>query len=387
MKKSLYLTSALVAASVLALGSTDAMAAAKAKKMTLGISGFYTAVVGYSKQDANKENHNGSSGTAGNTYAATDVKTNAEVHFKAKTKMDNGLSVGIAVELEADQTKNGTQIDQSYVTIGGGFGTIALGSTVAASLVLAVNAPSVGAVAVPGDDSTFWIAKPAASKISAVAGSNIGGGDSMKYRWTSPKMSGFQIGGSYVPDNTAGGGGNTMPITGGSSSVTDQADVGIKYSGKVGANAIATSLTYWTKDAGTASTNNFALGASTTVGAFTVGYGYKDERSTGHSAAGISMKTVGGDSNLTAKTHNMGVQWSQGKATLSANYFKVEMPLSSTVTGDDELQKITLGAKYAMGPGVDFLASIQDVTWTDELTTSGNSNSGTAFVGGIKVAF
>jgi len=364
MKKSLYLTSALVAASVLALGSTDAMAAAKAKKMSLGISGFYQAVVGYSDQDHN-DSVSTAAGTSGNTYAQTDVKTNAEIHFKGSTKMDNGLKVGVAVELEADQTKNGTQIDQSYVTIGGGFGTVALGSTVAASLILSVNAPSTGAIGVPGDDSTFWINKPTASKISPVAGPNIGGGDSMTYRWTSPKMSGFQVGGSYVPDTTKGGGGNTMPVTGGNSSVGDQADVGINYKGKMGANAIAASVTYWSKDAGTASTNNFALGASTTMGAFTVGAGYKDERAAGDDKNGISMKTLGGDANLTAKTYNIGVQWTQGKATLSANWFQVEMPLSDSVTGNDELSKFTLGAKYAMGPGVDFLAGVQNVQWSD----------------------
>jgi len=92
MKKSLYLTSALVAASVLALGSTDAMAAAKAKKMSLGISGFYQAVVGYSDQDHN-DSVSTAAGTSGNTYAQTDVKTNAEIHFKGSTKMDNGLKV------------------------------------------------------------------------------------------------------------------------------------------------------------------------------------------------------------------------------------------------------------------------------------------------------
>jgi outer membrane protein OmpU len=389
MKKSLYLTSALVAASVIALGSTSAMAATKAKPMTLGISGFYTAVVGYSDQDHNSPAST-AAGTSGNTYSQTDVKTNAEVHFKGSTKMDNGLSVGVTVELEADQTKNGTQIDASYMTIGGGFGTVALGSAAAASAILAVNAPSTGAIGIFGDDSTFWINRPAASKISPVAGANIGGGEDTKVRWTSPTMSGFQVGGSYVPETgaaNAGAGGNDMPITGGNTSVGDQTDVAIKYSGKMGANAIAASVTYWTRDAGTASTNNFALGASTTMGAFTVGLGYKDERSTGDDAAGISMKTTGADNNLTSKTWNAGVQWTQGKATVSANYFKVEMPLSLAVVGNDELRKVTVGAKYAMGPGVDFLASVQNVQWSDELPATANKNKGYAIVGGIGVKF
>jgi len=51
MKKSLFLTSALVAASVLALGVTnDALAASKAKKISIGVSGSYRAMIGYSSQ-------------------------------------------------------------------------------------------------------------------------------------------------------------------------------------------------------------------------------------------------------------------------------------------------------------------------------------------------
>jgi hypothetical protein len=63
------------------------------------------------------------------------------------------------------------------------------------------------------------------------------------------------------------------------------------------------------------------------------------------------------------------------------------MPLSLAVTGNDELTKLTVGAKYAMGPGVDFLASVQNVHWSDELPATANNNKGYAVVGGIKVTF
>jgi hypothetical protein len=386
MKKSLYLTSALVAASVLALGTTDAAAASKAKKMSMGISGSYTALVGYAKQSAGFEN--AGSDTAQTSYATTDIKTDSEVHFKGSTKTDSGLKIGVGIEIETDQTKNGTQIDGSYMTVGGGFGTVALGSTAAAAAIMSVNAPSTGAVGVFGDASNFWIIKPAANKGSAVPGGNIGGGDHMKIRWTSPAFSGFSVGGSYVPSLTNG---NNMAANGGNGGTeADQKDVAIKYSGKMGANAVNAGVTWWASDAGTASYDAYQLGLSTTMGAFTVGAGYKEVSPNGktnpNTGTSVSLKGSGDDS-LEEEVVNFGAQWAQGATTLSVNYFKSERPMSSAVDGEDSVEKFTVGAKYVMGPGVDFLGTIQNVKWNDETNTATSNNKGTAIVGGIKVSF
>ena len=166
MKKSLYLTSALVAASVLALGSTGAMAAGKA--LSVKVSGSYKAQVGYAKQSAGFIQTN--DGTATTSYNTIDVKTDSEVHFKASGSTDSGLKIGVGVELETDQNKNaGDHIDGSYMTVGGGFGTLMMGSSAAAAAILAVNAPSTGAIGIFGGDSAAWIPKPAAVAVSAVA--------------------------------------------------------------------------------------------------------------------------------------------------------------------------------------------------------------------------
>ena len=54
MKKSLYLTTALVAAGFMTLGATDVAAAGK--KGAMKITGTYKAVVGYAKQQGAFEN-------------------------------------------------------------------------------------------------------------------------------------------------------------------------------------------------------------------------------------------------------------------------------------------------------------------------------------------
>jgi len=382
MKKSLYLTSALVAASVLALGSSATMAASKAKPMKLGISGSYEAIVGYSKQGDSFVNTGTSTVRTG--YSSVDVKTDSEIHFKGSTKTDNGLAIGVHIELESDQATTAI-MDQSFVTVGGGFGTIALGNTVAASKVLTVSAPNTGALGIGGGDSSAWIVNP--TSVPNAAGPDIGGGDHMKVRWTSPAFSGFSVGGSYVPSMTSS---NNMALNGGNAGTeTDQIDFGVKYTGKMGANAITAGYNTWTSDGAlAASLKGHNLGVSTTMGAITVGAAYNKVEPTGtlNDAARTTVKGSG-DTSPQSEAWNIGTSWAQGATTLSLNYFQFKMPMSSTVVGEDSVTKWTLGAKYAMGPGVDFVGTVQRVNWSDETVVETASNTGMAVVGGIAVKF
>jgi hypothetical protein len=380
MKKSLYLTSALVAASVLALGSTATMAASKAKPMKIGVSGSYKALVGYAKQQSAFEVPIGTP-TSSNSYNAIDVKTDSEVHFKGSTKLDNGLTVGVGIELESDQASTAT-IDGSYVTIGGGFGTLLLGNSVAASAAMSVNAPNTGAVGTTGPDLSAWVVAPAAVPMGA-AGANIGGGDAAKIRWMSKSFSGFTVGASYVPSNTSS---NGMPVNGGNSAEVSQQDAAVKYSGKMGASTVNAGFNVWSTDAGTASVEAWSTGVSVGMGAFTVGMGYKDVDSTARTATNAAVATSATSANEEAI--NVGASWAQGATTLSLAYFNSEKPLSTAVAGADEVTKWVLGAKYNMGPGVDLLGTVANVKWQDESSaTAANNNKGVAVIGGIAVAF
>jgi hypothetical protein len=389
MKKSLYLTSALVAASVLALGSTDAMAAGKA--LSVKVSGSYKAQVGYAKQSAGFIQTNDA--TSATSYNTVDVKTDSEVHFKASGSTDSGLKIGVGIELETDQNKNsGDHIDGSYMTIGGGFGTLMMGSSAAAAAILAVNAPSTGAVGVFGGDSSAWVVKPTAVAVSPVVGGNIGGNDKMKIRWTSPSFSGFTAGASYVPDLSSADG--NMPSNGGNGGTdASQVDVALKYSGKMGTNAVSGSAGWWSVDQTTTAANastateGYSLGVSTTMGAITVGAGYKEIDTKGHQIGGRQISLSGTANSQDEEAVNFGISWAQGKTTVALNYFNVEKEMASATDGEDSVTKWTLGLKYGMGPGIDFLGTVQNVNWQDEGTLALNNNKGTAFVGGVAVKF
>ena len=377
MKKSLYLTSALVAASVLALGSTSSMAAGK--KMKAKVSGSYEALIGYAKQGSGFSNLN--TGTARTSYNTIDVKTDSEIHISGSTKTDSGLTVGMKIELETDQTGGG--IDHSYVTVGGGFGTIALGSTAAAAAIMAVQAPNTGALGIAGGDTNGWIVMPAGNATTVNQGMGIGGHDGAKIRWTSKSFSGFSVGGSYVPSGTNS---NNMPANGGNGGTEwNQVDAGVSYSGKMGKNAVKASLTYWSKDAGVSSLDAYHIGLSTTMGAITLGASMDDVSSSGSAADLTSI--AGSNASLDADGVNVGASWAQGGTTLSLNYYNKEMERATATDGEDSMEKWTLGAKYAMGPGVDFVGTVQNAKWSDETGASNLNNKGTIIVGGISVGF
>ena len=378
MKKSLYLTSALVAAGVLALGSTSSMAAGK--KMKVGISGSYEALVGYAKQsDGYTKAAGGGSNLA--SYNTIDVKTDSEIHISGSTKTDSGLAIGLKIELEADQASGGV-IDASYITVSGGFGELSLGANVAAAAALAVQPPGTGALGATGPDASAWIVMPAGISTGAAAGIGVGGGDGNKIRWKSKAFSGFTIGASYQPSTTNG---NNMGINGGNAAVSDQIDGGIQYSGKVGKNDIKAGINYWTTDAGMNSKDGYAIGVSATMGSITIGAGMDEVRSQGNVAAGTPVS--GTANSLDADGVIVGAQWAQGATTLSLNYFTKSMDLATATTGSDSTERWTLGAKYAMGPGVDFVGTVQNAEWSDETGLATLNNKGTIIVGGISVGF
>ena len=95
MKKVLLGSTALVAAGMIASAPASA-------KMKLSVGGYMEQWVGYVSQD--------DVGTA--DYSGVDVKSDSEVHFKGMTKLDNGMSVGVNMQLEGNG--GGDTIDESY---------------------------------------------------------------------------------------------------------------------------------------------------------------------------------------------------------------------------------------------------------------------------------
>jgi outer membrane protein OmpU len=374
MKKSLYMTTALAAAGVVALGVSGAMAASKAKPIKITTGGAFKSLVGFGHQSGSFEG-NATTGQTG--YDDFNQVNDAEIHFKGSTKLDNGLSVSVMVQLEADQS-NGTDIDESLMTIAGGFGTLRLGSSKSVVFLMGQGGPTAGAMASYGHpDTNNWVIRPAASALdNGKINTNGGGGDNMKITYMSPSFSGFSVGGTYEPSGTNN---DTMPAVGGNAGTDTQTYMtDVRWMGKISSASIGADLGYWeTHGDAASSSKTHRMGLKVGFGAFSVGTSRKETKDL--------------DAAIDANGHEAyeaGLVWTSGPVKLSANYFNVSSEQTAAIAGEDEVTKYGVGGVYNMGPGVDLVGSILHVNWEDEVeATKASNNSGWAAVGGISLKF
>src|SRR5512134_3916913 len=104
MKKLLYGTTALATAGIVAGIAGDASAA---ERLKLGLGGYHQQWVVFSNQDID--------GLEPNNYNSVDQKHNSEVCFIGETTLDNNLTFGVNVQLEANT--DGDQIDESFMYV------------------------------------------------------------------------------------------------------------------------------------------------------------------------------------------------------------------------------------------------------------------------------
>jgi len=142
----------------------------------------------------------------GNGHNTDGFFSDAEIHFKGRTVLDNGLEVGARVELEgeseADGEDGGDQIDEAWIYFAGGFGEIRIGSE--------DEALAQACILPPGGTANFSAFSPnqwGANAFSPVSNSACTGvddrSDAQKILYITPVLYGFQLTASYTPDETA----------------------------------------------------------------------------------------------------------------------------------------------------------------------------------------
>ena len=230
MKKYLYGTTALAA---VALAAGPALAEAEPLHMELG--GYYTVWYAYADPDV----------AANGSTRVGEFSTiqNAEVYFKMRGELDNGLKIGGRIELEGEST--GDQIDQHYLVLAGGFGEFRLGSINSGRYSYGWNtdAPAVGI----GINSGWGSALVNAQNNSGFRFRSVGistvidfSNDENKITYFTPRFNGFQLTASWTPrghrttSNSVGQGGSNYFFSGPADEDiinTNGFDVGISYSG------------------------------------------------------------------------------------------------------------------------------------------------------------
>ena len=375
MKKILYGTTALVAAGMLASGS-----AAAAEKVQMGVGGYFQAFFVVADQDddtgepgANRRNHG--------------VSREGEIIFNGKTTFDNGIQVGVQVQLEAETCTD--QIDESFMWFSGGFGRINIGSENSAPYLMhyASPAPSHWAHGINSPNFRHPSGGGNAAYFPHTNPVNISS-DAEKITYFTPRFAGVQLGVSYTPDvceeaiagsvgTVCGGSYAGLPLD--TNALGEAWEGAVNYVGNFGDVGVRGSASYGIAEdeiggAGRDDPTEWSLGGQISVGGFTVGGAYTDRENNGG--------TAGADQ----EQYNLGVRFATGPFGVGVQYAHAEASTGAGVD-DDELDAFEVGGSFALGPGVVLSAGIQYIELEADSGLSGAENEATIGFIGTHVAF
>ena len=334
MRKQLLATTALAVAGGLALAAGPAAADAMAPKLTVG--GFMQQNVGVG-QDANGDSR-------------TIHEQDGEIIFTVSGKLDNGITVSGRSELEADTDNGGPDIDESFITVGGSFGSVRLGGTDSAAYEMSYTymgsvATNAGVYTLEFDVGTF-IPAPTGT-IAAASGRAVLPNDDGTLFYMTPRFNGMQLGVSYAQ---SGGG------------VEDVVSIGANYNGSFGDTGVGVALGYVEGSSDTADKSAMGAGIKVTVGGVTTAAGF--------------VSRDNGDNNDISRM-DIGVRYKFGPNSLAFGYLNVE----------DEMSRATNAAKFTiartLGPGVTWSL---DVLWA-EYDDGSNTTDGTGLSTGVALSF
>ena len=381
MRNRLLGTSALVAAaSLLAAGQ-----AAAAERIKLGLGGFFSAFLVAGDEDDG-------AGEPGFARRGHKVSREAEVYFTGETTLDNGVQVGVVVELEASSCVD--QIDESYIYVEGWFGRVQIGQKDPATDAMFYGAPTPitrHGVTTP----TFTYLQFGTNAVATpVVIANLSG-DAEKVTYFTPRLWGFQLGVSYTPDNceeaVGAGGAGPFGCAGSYSgfqldtNAGQQAEIfegAINFVEKFGELDVALYAAYIKGNleavavpAGTfKDQEQYGFGAQFGYAGFVLGGSYK------HDNRGLA-----GD-DFDRREWGVGLTYTFGSWTVGAQYYDGEVEVGAAL-GKDTIQAVELGGAYDLSPGIVLTGGVQ--FWNVDSDTSGLAarNDATIFIIGTHISF
>ncbi|MCA1907009.1 MAG: porin [Magnetospirillum sp.] len=396
MKKILVASTALVAAGMITAGS-----AAASEKIKLNLGGYSKWwVVGAWQDDSFESATSTAAGDGQGSASSVDVKGENEVWFGGSTTLDNGLKVGIDMQLRAGgttDTVSGDTIDESYVWVEGGFGKVIVGTENNGTYLLHVTAPDAAGNWNEGGVmmGNLAIAKP--SNVTSLPNGNttaiITDGDADKITYVAPAFYGLTLGATYVPNANEDNQNVFNQTTGQTAPAASEIyGVGALYANTFGGVGVKVSAGWVTYDIaqGTSRSNEYAFGTQLSYAGFTLGGSYRD----------VNQNASGGVNSVTNPTTasgygwDIGLQYATGPYAVSLAYFNSKVNGSTTAgtgVGEDEITAYQLSGKYNMGAGVDVLASIGHIEYDDEsaktTNADNNHNEGWTVMTGLSLQF
>ncbi|MFD1157254.1 porin [Roseovarius aestuarii] len=376
MKKQLLSTSAI------ALG-VAAAAPASAQSWDLDWGGFINSHVAI-------VDHSAGAATAGSDFDGLKQFSTGEIIFSPSITLDNGLTFGANVQFEAQNNVGGAanNVDESYIEIKSDtFGRVVLGAENSAGYLLStgasavsslfINSPSISAFLPLSGVVPFNFRQAGISSFTEVAGNN----DVNRISYFTPNFNGLVVGFSYAPNNNGNASQGFAPgqiANNTTATLEDIWDIGVNYSGNLGAASVTASARYGEGSgvaAGAPDADVWAVGLNVGIGDFGFGASYA-ENDNGNGAFGVDQ-----DGWSLGVTYDAPGPWSFGFETYQGNYDN-----SGTLGADEEYEAYAIAASRDLGPGVDWDIYLVYAEASDN-GNAANDDDGTVFGTAINLSF
>ena len=336
--------------------------AAEDKAFDVELGGYFKGYVNYTDQDT----------TPAAGVRDTDILRRTEIHFNAERELDNGTTVGVHVEGNADPGAD-FSIDESLLYVKGDWGNINFGGKDGAAFLLQVAAPSA-------DKDVDGVRQQIQPVNLTAFGLPVGETDydqnisakSDKITYITPLFDGFQAGVSYTPDVGASRGSNGNSLDGDETDATsDVVDVAVRYQKKFGDFKLTTGAGYTQAhreiDTGEDTRQAWNVGLTLGFKNFSIGAAHQNDDEASVDNDDVTYTAFGAD-------------YKMGKVTFGGSYYIKDDNVGTAI----ETKRSTLGVSYDFAPGMSLRSSYSHLK--SEADT-GADRSADSFILGTQINF
>ena len=299
----------------------------------------------------------------------TTFGSDSEIKFSFSNKTDSGLTLGMTTEMLSDG--GDSEMDETSLSISGGFGKIVMGQNDGASTdyeVVSTSLPAEEIYAGTGTDNDMVLVNAAISNLA---------GDANKISYHLPAMGGLTAGVSHTNSGAAGS--------------TDTTEYGAKYSMEAGGAAVTIGFASATKEAATQDTDTQVIGVKVVSGNISAAVSQSTYEAKAVAAAtGVLATTAAA---YVAKVD--AVDKADEESIGAAVSFKVNDGLTITAhTAETDDGQTTesysnsgIEIAYTIASGLTAYINVEDYDYKAGNSTNNTDNAGTASKLTIKATF
>ncbi len=376
-KKTLIATTAIVAVGGLTMATADA-----ASKPKLKISGYYEILFGIGDGDRTGTSNAGTPTWGGTSEGTFAIVHYGEIRFKVSGKTDSGMKWGVYFEdVQNDRDISGKKksTDETNIWMSGSWGKLELGGQDGPGDKVYAGAEKLAHVS-PGNIDVYANTFGADTDLGGFADEKMSINDSSddtKITYYTPRISGFQAGYSWAPNDDKG---SDPADTAGFA----QHEGSLEWKGKVGGGKLRATWGFGympTKNTESSGDGTFdaefgwRAGITYGQGPWAIAAGYKDISNEGEH---------GEDGDKTG--WDLGLAYSGGRYEITLIYGAQEAEDSD---GDGDYYHTGVSAAYNLGGGLTVAAAVYfyDLDVNGNIATFGDDTDGTVGILSLSAKF